>query len=1309
MSTDDFEPDELEDYENNGYDSDSSDSESILDKYDKAKEKYDKYKEKYDNYKSKYGNDKVPSNDLPQSNVNNNDKFRRTLNQARDEQLKNTAKEGAKQGAKVVAEKGAETAVETAASTATGTAAGAAAGTAAVGAAEAGAAATGVGAIAVAAVEAAKQLAKKIKELKDKELREQEKEKKRKRTRIIIIIILAIILFPIFTAGPFLVISDETTATLEQIIANREKRYTENLKLNADASNITKKSLIMFTEDEYRELLFTNYDEIPNTSPKNYSDPSYKFTVKNNWGSDIINFFANSEDLKDKDEYEVATNVVGEIIECEKNNFNKIEWNVATTSGAYNYNANSTFKSLEDMEKNDVKPTASSLLTITPITDLQKIPYTELMVPNLSTYDIDSVSGNATQKAYTYAQAVENYVQNWYIPYTMMIDTQDKKFILNEVMDKMYHPIEFTLYGIRKEMKKTTTEYYLETIVTEYWETYIETETIAADDRLLPATKSKVEIEERVKYSNTKDSKVGVKTFRNTREKVGKTVTDENGNRVTKYRITQNKKITTELTEGGKIAYNANGKPMVKNIDISRTFYTSRYVPKITHAETFYEVIDATYNIITIDESTSPRTKNESNLIVDTKTGIGKINLAETWEESLSSGDYQSKPYQVSYYSEADLARLNKKVSRVEWYQDWGDTNEVLTAMQSGNTGGSQNGNLEIGPIEATSENMKLMLEQAVKMVSEQYWTYNQSGDRGVAYNLKQLYNKSNIDCSAFVSSLYNIFLGVNPGSWTGGMKDIASAGKNGFRMYTLNSVSELQPGDILWRKGHVGLYMGNSVQIDAGGPTGTPEPNKAGMPSGKWAYTHYIRYTGTDFSDVDAPIIDTTTGTTSDSAEGTTNIELSTQKGIIYPAKTMAERIDAYKSYGNGKGYSYDDMYFAYYQIESRLATTLNRNSAGTNSSFGGFVWPAEITDANPGTNVINTFYGYTPAYGSNHTGIDISTGNALVKDGNLSKGAYVVAAHNGTVTRTTANPISDSDGYTFVNIETNDGAYTTQYGHLSEIYVSEGDLVEKGTIIGKMGTTGNSTGVHLHFSVTDSSTGSYIDPLTFYNIAKSSDAETVIEIADIEMMGIVNIPTGYVYHSPKSGGIETLRDYIRGWEYAGTPPMNADGTKYIIYTDGVGHETVGYGIDIFNGGFAQRFRDAGYPTYKGGEVPIEFIDALEEEEVNSCMEQIKSKTAGLNLTEYQIHALVSRAYNCGVSGALRERNGKTFVEAYQAYWTSSDLLYGSEVANFNHPLYTTYMSKPDTSEGKVLSGLVTRRKKEWALFQTGIYDNKY
>lgn len=194
-------------------------------------------------------------------------------------------------------------------------------------------------------------------------------------------------------------------------------------------------------------------------------------------------------------------------------------------------------------------------------------------------------------------------------------------------------------------------------------------------------------------------------------------------------------------------------------------------------------------------------------------------------------------------------------------------------------------------------------------------------------------------------------------------------------------------------------------------------------------------------------------------------------------------------------------------------------------------------------------------------------------------------------------------------------------------------------------------------------------------------------------------------------SDSISFAKELIRKFEDA---KISDDGKYYIVTWDGTG-PVVGYGVDIATHG--EELKNMGYGIELDDKIPIEVVDAIEERERNSDIREIKTITSGLNLKEYQIIALVSRAYNCGTgsltssgkdAGAVGIRNGKNFVEAYKAYYDENrDGKYGKkDETDFNHSLYTTYLNKPTTSKDKELPGLVTRRKSEWILFQTG-YSN--
>ena len=107
-----------------------------------------------------------------------------------------------------------------------------------------------------------------------------------------------------------------------------------------------------------------------------------------------------------------------------------------------------------------------------------------------------------------------------------------------------------------------------------------------------------------------------------------------------------------------------------------------------------------------------------------------------------------------------------------------------------------------------------------------------------------------------------------------------------------------------------------------------------------------------------------------------------------------------------------------------------------------GKFVWP--VVGAK-----LTSYYG--KRWGKMHKGIDM-VGNK-----------NILAADNGVVTYAG----NKGDGYGNKVVIDHKNGYTTVYAHLSKIETSKGKVVEKGEKIGVMGSTGDSTGVHLHFEI--------------------------------------------------------------------------------------------------------------------------------------------------------------------------------------------------------------------------------------------------
>ncbi len=160
--------------------------------------------------------------------------------------------------------------------------------------------------------------------------------------------------------------------------------------------------------------------------------------------------------------------------------------------------------------------------------------------------------------------------------------------------------------------------------------------------------------------------------------------------------------------------------------------------------------------------------------------------------------------------------------------------------------------------------------------------------------------------------------------------------------------------------------------------------------------------------------------------------------------------------------------------EAESERIAEMIRQNGGTVSSDsssdsqyssytgGKLLWPA------PASKYISSYFGMRlhPIYGyyRMHNGIDIAAAG----------GTNILAAEEGKVIESTYN-----SGYGNYIVVDHGNGYSTLYAHASKRIAKVGDYVSRGQVIALVGTTGNSTGNHLHFEVRID--GNPVNPLTY------------------------------------------------------------------------------------------------------------------------------------------------------------------------------------------------------------------------------------
>ena len=167
-------------------------------------------------------------------------------------------------------------------------------------------------------------------------------------------------------------------------------------------------------------------------------------------------------------------------------------------------------------------------------------------------------------------------------------------------------------------------------------------------------------------------------------------------------------------------------------------------------------------------------------------------------------------------------------------------------------------------------------------------------------------------------------------------------------------------------------------------------------------------------------------------------------------------------------------------YQANEKELEELYKEAAAMNQGgFSGyFGWPIESSSLL--TTAFNEWYCPFGVWRQHVTGVDLARSPYYTTE--------IYAAGDGIVTSVGYG--SSAGNYVFINHGKSyvDGAtYISNYYHLKSYCVKAGDYVTKGQLIGIMGTTGSSTGVHLHLGLTRD--GVYVNPLDYLPHEKQGD----------------------------------------------------------------------------------------------------------------------------------------------------------------------------------------------------------------------------
>ncbi len=238
-------------------------------------------------------------------------------------------------------------------------------------------------------------------------------------------------------------------------------------------------------------------------------------------------------------------------------------------------------------------------------------------------------------------------------------------------------------------------------------------------------------------------------------------------------------------------------------------------------------------------------------------------------------------------------------------------------------------------------------------------------------------------------------------------------------------------------------------------------------------------------------------------------------------------------------------------------------------NATYGIFWWPLDPNVECRITSYFENREAPTEGASTDHEAIDIA----------VVTGSNVLASADGVVEFAGGNP---TKGYGYYIIIDHQNGFKTKYAHNSQLLVKTGDIVTRGQVIAKSGSTGTSTGPHLHFEIILN--GEKVNPLDYVSMSNKQPSYPIYNLTNDQKLDVIYAVVAQECANSYEGALAVItcvlnRCESQAWQnYGGNDPY-----AQITYSGQFAYST---SVDA----------NQNYKKYLGGKAPIHVKNAVND-----------------------------------------------------------------------------------------------------------------